>query len=97
MQFNRRNINKRLRNGDIISSSLYSTASSGGGSSSGGVLSGNYLPATQNPDGTYTVNLTQVNFNGNVIASGEVSDIYSIFEHSNLEISSLILYENVIP
>ena len=73
MQFNRRNINKRLRNGDIISSSLYSTSSSGGGSSSGGVLSGNYLPATQNPDGTYTVNLTQVNFNGNVIASGEVS------------------------
>ena len=73
MQFNRRNINKKLRNGDIISSSLYSTSSSGGGSSSGGVLSGNYLPATQNPDGTYTVNLTQVNFNGNVIASGEVS------------------------
>ena len=73
MQFNRRNINKKLRNGDIISSSLYSTSSTGGGSSSGGVLSGNYLPATQNPDGTYTVNLTQVNFNGNVIASGEVS------------------------
>ena len=73
MQFNRRNINKRLRNGDIISSSLYSSNSSGGGSSSGGILSGNYLPATQNADGTYTVDLTQVNFNGNVIASGEVS------------------------
>ena len=72
MQFNRRNINKRLRNGDIISSSLYSSNSSGG-SSSGGILSGNYLPATQNADGTYTVDLTQVNFNGNVIASGEVS------------------------
>ena len=53
MQFNRRNINKRLRNGDIISSSLYSSNSSGGGSSSGGILSGNYLPATQNADGTY--------------------------------------------
>ena len=58
MQFNRRNINKKLRNGDIISSSLYYSSSSGGGSSSGGVLSGNYLPATQNPDGT----LLQVKF-----------------------------------
>ena len=55
MQFNRRNINKRLRNGDIISSSLYSTSSSGGGSSSGGVLSGNYLPATQNENEVYIV------------------------------------------
>ena len=55
MQFNRRNINKRLRNGDIISSSLYSTSSSGGGSSSGGVLSGNYLPATKNENEVYIV------------------------------------------
>lgn len=51
MQFNRRNINKILRNGDIVSSSLYSVSSSGGGSSSGGMLSGNYLPATKDEDG----------------------------------------------
>ena len=55
MQFNRRNINKRLRNGDIISSSLYSSNSNGSGSSSGGILSGNYLPATKNETEVYIV------------------------------------------
>ena len=55
MQFNRRNINKRLRNGDIISSSLYSSNSNGSGSSSGGILSGNYLPATKTETEVYIV------------------------------------------
>ena len=42
----------------------YSTSYGGGG----GIISGNYLPAIKNSDGTYTVDLTQVTFNGNVIA-----------------------------
>ena len=95
MQFNRRNINKRLRNGDIISSSLYSSNSSGGGSSSGGILSGNYLPATQNADGTYTVDLTQVNFNGNVIASGEVSAYGSGSTSGNTSVGTIDIEDHL--
>ena len=94
MQFNRRNINKRLRNGDIISSSLYSSNSSGG-SSSGGILSGNYLPATQNADGTYTVDLTQVNFNGNIIASGEVSAYGSGSTSGNTSVGTIDIEDHL--
>lgn len=36
------------------------------GSSSYGGLTGNYLPAISNGDGTYTVDLTKVTFNGNI-------------------------------
>lgn len=39
----------------------------------GGTINGNYLPAINNGDGTYTVDLSQVNFLGNVVAEGEVS------------------------
>ncbi len=74
MNFNRRNINKKLRNGEIIaynySSSSISFGGGGGSSSSSG---GNYLPATANGDGTYTVYLSQVTFNGHIVAQGEVS------------------------
>ena len=76
MDFIRRNINKTQRNGNIYinvsSGSYYGGGSSivGGGSSSN---EGNYLPATKNSDGTYTVDLTQVNFNGHIIAQGEVT------------------------
>ena len=72
MDFLRRNINKTQRNGNIyITSNItsYSSYGGNGGSSSGG----NYLPAIPNGDGTYTVNLSQVNFNGNIIAQGEVA------------------------
>lgn len=72
MDFLRRNINKTQRNGDIYIAShitSYSSYGGNGGSSSGG----NYLPATNNGDGTYTVDLTSVLFNGNVIAQGEVA------------------------
>lgn len=74
MEFIRRNINKKLRNGEIIAynNTTYSFSNkSGVGSSSSNM--GSYLPATSNGDGTYTVNLTQVIFNGNVIAQGEVA------------------------
>lgn len=55
MQFIRRNINKTLRNGDIIASSISTsqyTSGSGGGS---GVFSGDYLPATMNDENIYIV------------------------------------------
>lgn len=74
MEFIRRNINKKLRNGEIIAynNTTYSFSNkSGVGSSSSNM--GSYLPATSNGDGTYTVDLTQVIFNGNVIAQGEVA------------------------
>ena len=55
MQFNRRNINKILRNGDIVASSLISSYSSSSGSGGGGTLSGNYLPATIDENSIYVV------------------------------------------
>lgn len=74
MEFSRRNINKRLRNGQIISTSLVNQSSS---SSVGGItigqVSNRFLPATPNEDGTYTVDLTNVLFTGNITATGEVS------------------------
>lgn len=59
-----------LRNGKLnLSNTTVSSISSYGG---GGMLSGNYLPATLNEDGSYTVDLSKVLFNGNIIASGDV-------------------------
>ena len=56
MQFNRRNINKSLRNGDIVASSLLSSYSSSSGSGGGGgTFSGNYLPANLDENGVYIV------------------------------------------
>lgn len=59
-----------LRNGKL---NLQSGSISNSGSSSYGGLTGNYLPAISNGDGTYTVDLTNVTFNGNIVATGEVS------------------------
>lgn len=70
MDFLKRNIQKTLRNGNQIVTKLVSTSAGVGTSSS---LSGNYLPATSNGDGTYTVDLTKVTFNGHIEATGEVS------------------------
>ena len=42
----------------------------GGGSSS---LSGNFLPAVNNGDGSYTVDLSKVVFTGNLIGEGEIT------------------------
>lgn len=59
-----------LRNGKLnLSNTTVSSISSYGG---GGMLSGNYLPATLNEDGSYTVDLSKVLFNGHIIASGDV-------------------------
>ena len=71
MDFRKRNINKTQRNGELLAYNVssFTSKSNGGGS----VSSGNYLPATNNGDGTYTVDLSLVNFNGNIVASGEVS------------------------
>lgn len=60
-----------LRNGKLnIKGGVNSSYS---GSSSYGTITGNYLPAKINSDGTYTVDLSKVHFTGNIVAEGEVS------------------------
>lgn len=59
-----------LRNGKL---NIQGGSISNSGSSSYGGLTGNYLPAISNGDGTYIVDLTNVTFNGNIVATGEVS------------------------
>lgn len=69
MQFTRTNINKTFRNGVVNASNVAVTNVSGGSSS----LSGNFLPAVNNGDGSYTVDLSKVLFTGSVISEGEVT------------------------
>lgn len=69
MQFTRTNINKTFRNG-VVNASNIAVTNVGGGSSS---LSGNFLPAVNNGDGSYTVDLSKVLFTGSVISEGEVT------------------------
>lgn len=71
MQFTRTNINKTFRNGVINASNVAVTNVGGGGGSSS--LSGNFLPAVNNGDGSYTVDLSKVLFTGSVISEGEVT------------------------
>ena len=68
----------------------YSTSYGGGG----GIISGNYLPAIKNSDGTYTVDLTQVTFNGNVIAQGEVS-AYQLGSGTSSTSGSVTVYDGL--
>ena len=65
MQFTRTNINKTFRNASNVA-----VTNVGGGSSS---FSGNFLPAVNNGDGSYTVDLSKVLFTGSVISEGEVT------------------------
>lgn len=69
MQFTRTNINKTFRNG-VVNASNVAVTNVGGGSPS---LSGNFLPAVNNGDGSYTVDLSKVLFTGSVISEGEVT------------------------
>lgn len=71
MQFIRTNINKTYRNGELNVSNVAVTNVGGGGGSSS--LSGNFLPAVNNGDGSYTVDLSKVLFTGSVISEGEVT------------------------
>ena len=71
MQFIRTNINKTYRNGELNVSNVAVTNIGGGGGSSS--LSGNFLPAVNNGDGSYTVDLSKVLFTGSVISEGEVT------------------------
>lgn len=71
MQFTRTNINKTFRNGVVNTSNVAVTNVGGGGGSSS--LSGNFLPAVNNGDGSYTVDLSKVLFTGSVISEGEVT------------------------
>lgn len=69
MEFIKRDTKKHNRNGDLSIVSATTIISNGSTGGSGG----NYLPAIDNGDGTYTVDLSQVTFNGNLISTGEVS------------------------
>lgn len=71
MQFIRTNINKTYRNGVVNASNVAVTNVGGGGGSSS--LSGNFLPAVNNGDGSYTVDLSKVVFTGNLIGEGEIT------------------------
>lgn len=71
MQFIRTNINKTYRNGELNVSNVAVTNIGGGGGSSS--LSGNFLPAVNNGDGSYTVDLSKVVFTGNLIGEGEIT------------------------
>lgn len=71
MQFTRTNINKTYRNGELKVSNVSVTNVGGGGGSSS--LSGNFLPAVNNGDGSYTVDLSKVVFTGNLIGEGEIT------------------------
>jgi hypothetical protein len=71
MQFIRTNINKTFRNGVVNASNVAVTNVGGGGGSSS--LSGNFLPAVNNGDGSYTVDLSKVVFTGNLIGEGEIT------------------------
>ena len=76
MEFIKRDISKRQRNGEIYAIGGGSTYKSTTSSSAGGgdeLVSGNYLPAISNGDGTYTINLDRVFLNGNFIANGDIS------------------------
>lgn len=72
MEFIKTNINKTSRNGVInyFNGNLnqYIGSGSGGGTSVGG----SYLPAINNGDGTYRVDINKVLFSGNIVADGEV-------------------------
>lgn len=68
MQFIRTNINKTYRNSELNVSNVAVT-NIGGGSS----FSGNFLPAVNNGDGSYTVDLSKVVFTGNLIGEGEIT------------------------
>lgn len=70
MQFTRTNINKTFRNGVVNASNVAVTNVGGGGSSS---LSGNFLPAVNNGDGSYTVDISKIVFTGNLIGEGEIT------------------------
>ena len=68
--------NKYLRNSGnvVITKTSSSVPSMGGGSS---VITGNYLPATQDENGNYVVDISTVTFKGNISAMGEVSALGS--------------------
>lgn len=64
--------NKHLRDRGVSASTVITTSSGSGSTTVSTVFSGDYLPATLNEDGTYTVDASAVKFEGHVVASGEV-------------------------
>lgn len=64
--------NKYLRETGSFKSSGSIVVNNNGSGNSTTIIAGEYLPATRNEDGTYTVDVSSVKFQGNVVASGEV-------------------------
>ncbi|MDE6477103.1 MAG: hypothetical protein K2L48_02815, partial [Mycoplasmoidaceae bacterium] len=107
MRFLRKDIYKKAnsRSGNVFISSN----KSGGNISINPTLKGEYLPASRNDDGSYTVDLSNVYFNGNILSSKEVvaysdsdnfsskdfllSDIDNV-EITNIREGDILVYEN---
>ena len=92
MDFNRRNVIKTLRNGQIVSTSSSVTSLT---SSKPSVLTGNYLPATSNGDGTYLVDLSKVQFTGSIVAYGEVTAYGSAESGGSTTIGNVTIYDGL--
>ena len=81
-----------LRNGKLnLKSGSYQSVSSFG---SGGI-SGNYLPATSNADGTYTVDLSKVQFTGSIVAYGEVTAYGSAESGGSTTVGNVTIYDGL--
>ena len=80
-----------LRNGKLnIQGSTVSSYGSYGGS-----LTGNYLPAISNADGTYTVDISKVQFTGSIIAEGEVAAYSSGESGGSSPSGSVTIYDGL--
>lgn len=92
MQFTRTNINKTFRNGVVNASNVAVTNVGGGGSSS---LSGNFLPAVNNGDGSYTVDISKIVFTGNLIGEGEITAYGQGSTSGDTPIGSVTIYDGL--
>ena len=92
MDFNRRNVIKTLRNGQIVSTSSNVTSLA---TSQPSVLTGNYLPATSNGDGTYLVDLSKVQFTGSIVAYGEVTAYGSGESGGSNTVGNVTIYDGL--
>ena len=92
MDFNRRNVIKTLRNGQIVSTSSNVTSLA---TSQPSVLTGNYLPATSNGDGTYLVDLSKVQFTGSIVAYGEVTAYGSAESGGSNTVGNVTIYDGL--
>lgn len=97
MQFLKKDITKRLRNGEPYSA-IYSPISSGiinSSGSIGGDADGGYLPAKLDENGTWIVDLSLVHFVGSIYADGEVSALGNGSSSGGTSTSSTEVIDNL--